>query len=108
MLGVGREVANSGEASAGHHRIRNHVSVLVDFAGLKAAIEMNVSIAGRELAIHHMRELPSGAWDHGALRVARIANGEHIAGIVGRGDRVFRSADVALDQVAQGISGMAL
>ena len=101
MLGVGREVANGGEASAGHNRIGNDIDVLVNPAGLKAAIEMNVSIAGRELAVHHVRELPLSAWNHGTLGVARITNSKHIARIVRRGDRVFRPADVALDQVSQ-------
>src|SRR5438045_7942766 len=42
MLRVRREVANGGETSTGHHRIGDHVDILVDAPGLKASIEMNV------------------------------------------------------------------
>src|SRR5580704_11080207 len=101
MLGVGCKVANGGEASAGHNRIGGHVDIFINPTGLKAAIHVNVSIAPRKLALHHVRKLPLSAWNHGSWRVARITNGKHIAGILRRRDRVFRTTDGALDQVSQ-------
>ena len=58
MLGVRGEVAHGGKAEAGDHGVLHHVHVLVDLAGRKAALQVNVAIAGLEFAIDHVRELP--------------------------------------------------
>src|SRR5258707_3132324 len=70
MLGVGREVANDGETASGYNRIGDDVNVFVDFAWLESAVQVNVPIARRELAVNRVRELPFGSGDNRAFGVA--------------------------------------
>jgi len=102
VLSVGSEVADGGEAESGDDGVLHDVDVFVDFSGLKAAIEMDVAIAGYKFAIESLRKLPFGAGDDGSFRISGIADRENVAGIVGSRDRIFHAADVAGDQVAQG------
>ena len=61
MLGIGRKVADGGEATAGHDRVGDNVNVFVNLARLKAAVQMNMPVAGDELAVDGVGELPFGA-----------------------------------------------
>src|SRR5581483_4152177 len=58
VFGVRSEVANGSEAQARDHRISNDVDVFIDFARVKAAIQMDVAIACYQFAIDRVRELP--------------------------------------------------
>jgi hypothetical protein len=70
VFGIGGEIANGSEASAGYNGISNDVNVFVNPAGLEATIEANIAVALGELAIYDVRELPLGARDYGARRIA--------------------------------------
>src|SRR5690349_9422140 len=84
MLCVGSEIADGGEAQAGHHGILDDVDIFVDFAGLESAVEMNVAITRNEFVFASLRELPFRAGNDGAWGFARISNREGVAGIVRR------------------------
>src|ERR1700722_11604033 len=101
VLGVGSEVADSGEAPSGDHGVSYHIHVFVNFSRLKAAIQMNEPVCRNELAIDGMRELPLRARDDRPPPVARVANSQHIVWIVRRGYRIFDSAYVALNKVTE-------
>ena len=109
MFRIGGEVAYRGKTASGHHRIGDDVNVLVNFAGLKSAIEMNMPIAGREFAVDGMRKLPFCARESGrSRRIARIANRQHVARIIRRGHRVFAPSNVADNKMSQGNLGHGL
>src|SRR3954469_6537367 len=57
VLGIGREIADGCETQASNDGIGNNVHVFVDLPGLETAVEVNVTIAEFELAVHHMPEL---------------------------------------------------
>src|SRR5271169_3501061 len=63
---------------------------------------MNKPVGSDKLAIDLMRELPLGTRYHGPLRLTRVPDGEHIARVFRKSNRVLHSAEVSLHQVAQG------
>ncbi len=62
---------------------------------------MNKPVAGDEFAVDEMSELPLTGRNHLARPIARVANGEHIARIVGIGDRVLAAADSDPHQMSE-------
>ena len=62
---------------------------------------MNEPVAGNEFPVHGVRELPLLAWDHRALRFARVSHREHVARIVRIGHGILASPDTAKNQVTQ-------
>ena len=70
VFGIGSKIADCGEAEPGYDWILRDVNIFVDFAWLKAAPQMDVAVAGDELAVDGLCELPSGARDPRALCLA--------------------------------------
>ncbi len=101
MLGIGSEIAHRREAQARHHRILHYINVFVDLSRMEAAIQMDVPVAGRELAGDGLRELPFGARNDLPLAVARVAHRQHVPRVVRCGRGILDSADAAGDQVSQ-------
>jgi len=60
-----------------------------------------VAVAGGERVVDGMGKLPLGAGNDGAGTVARVADGEHVARIVGRRSGVFAAADRGSHQVTE-------
>ena len=58
MFGIRGEVTHGREAKSRNHGILNCIDVFVNLAGLKAAIEMDVPVAGNRFSINRVRELP--------------------------------------------------
>ena len=58
MFGIGRKVADRSKAPAGHDGIGDDVNVFINLARLKAAVEMDISVARDEFAVDGLRELP--------------------------------------------------
>src|SRR5271157_263014 len=85
VLGIGCKISNGGKTRAGNNGIGNNVNVLVNLSRLKTAVEVNESIAGDELAVDRVRELPLGARYHRARAFAGIAHCKHVARVVGSG-----------------------
>ena len=101
MLGVGGEVADRSEPPASHNRIGDGVNVFVNLARLKSAVQMDIPVAGGEFAFDGLRKLPLSARDFGALSIARVANGEHVAWIFGGGHRIFGPTNAAENEMSQ-------
>src|SRR5580700_4504599 len=86
MLGVGSEVTDGCKAPSGHHRVSDHIHVFVDLSWLEPAVQVNKPVCRDELAIDSMRELPLRAGNDTPRSIARIADREHIARIIRRGN----------------------
>ncbi len=97
MLRVGGEVAHSRKTQSGDDRISNDVNVFVNFSGLEASLEMDIAVAGSQLAIHRMRELPIGPANYSSWSIARFPHREHVTGIFRHGHRIFGTTDLAGD-----------
>ena len=101
VLGIGRKIAYDGEAGPGYDRVSDNINVFVYFAGLKTTVQVDISVAQGELAIHGMSELPLRARNEGTLAVSGVPDRQHIEGIVRCGDRVFKPADITENKVSQ-------
>src|ERR1700758_5544956 len=60
-----------------------------------------VAIAGGELAVDGMRELPLAARDDGAPRFARVAHRKHVSGIIRCGYGIFVAAHASSNQMSK-------
>src|SRR5271154_3828844 len=58
MFGIGRKVPDRSEATASDDRIGDDVNIFVDLAGLKTAIQMDMTVTRNELAVDRVGELP--------------------------------------------------
>ena len=94
---VGSEIAKDSEGESGNDGIGNDVHVFVDFSGFETAFEMDGAIVGDEPTFDCFGELPFAARDGGALRSWGVANGECVARVARIGNRIFGTADVALN-----------
>lgn len=56
-------------------------------------------VARGQLAVDSLRELPLASGNRRARRLARVSGGKDVPRIVGRGNRIFDTADAAYDQV---------
>ncbi len=101
MFGIRSEITDGSKAQARDDWIGNHVDIFIDLAWMKAAVEMDEAVAGRELAIDGVRESPLRARNDGAQRLARVAHRQHIARIVRRSHRILSSAHASGDPVTK-------
>jgi len=82
MLNVRGKISYRREAATSYYRVRDNMNIFVDLPWLKAAVQMNKTIARCEFALNSVRKLPLSSWNYRTLRIARIAGGKRVAGIV--------------------------
>ena len=75
VLRVGGEIEDGSKAASGDDRVRDDVDVLIYFARLESAVQMDEPITGGEFAIGHVSELPLGAGNHRSRRRGEVADG---------------------------------
>ena len=101
VLHIRSKVAHRREAQPGYNRIGDYVDVLINAPGLEAAVKVDGAVARRQLAVDHRGKLPLRAGDIGTLALARVANRERVAGIVGLRNRIFRASNRADHHMAE-------
>ena len=78
MLGIRRKITYGGKAPAGYDRVRNSINIVVDLPGLKAAVQVDMPVAGSEFAVDRVGELPFRTGNGGPRRIARIPHRQHV------------------------------
>ena len=61
MLRIRGEIANGRKAKSGDDRVRHNINVFINLSGVKSSIQMNMPVAGDDLTVDSVRELPLAA-----------------------------------------------